>query len=113
MDVIQNYTTYKRFCALLKQIEHDPEVPHRQGRTRPDALPGDSSCQYRAGRFHHRRALSALCAARTRRAGAGHGGHRLPSGRFTRVFSGRESAGVSGSADPPRAWPGQARLGRL
>ncbi len=32
---------------------------------------------------------------------------------FTRVFSGRESVGASGSADPPRAWPGQARGGRL
>ena len=30
MDVIQNYTTYKRFCALLTQIEHDPDVPRRQ-----------------------------------------------------------------------------------
>ncbi len=30
MDVLQNYTTYKRFWALLKQIEHDPDVPRRQ-----------------------------------------------------------------------------------
>ena len=34
-------------------------------------------------------------------------------GTLTRVFSGRESVAASGSADPPRAWPGQARLGRL
>ncbi len=30
MDVLQNYTTYKRFFGLIKQIEDDPEVPRRK-----------------------------------------------------------------------------------
>ena len=30
MDVLQNYTTYKRFFGLIKQIEHDPDVPRRK-----------------------------------------------------------------------------------
>ena len=30
MDVLQNYTTYKRFFGLIKQVEDDPEVPRRQ-----------------------------------------------------------------------------------
>ena len=30
MDVLQNYTTYKRFFGLIKQIEDDPEVPRRE-----------------------------------------------------------------------------------
>ena len=30
MDVLDNYTTYKRFFGLIKQIEHDPEVPRRK-----------------------------------------------------------------------------------
>ena len=30
MDVLQNYTTYKRFFGLVKQIEDDPEVPRRR-----------------------------------------------------------------------------------
>ena len=30
MDVLQNYTTYKRFFGLVKQIEDDPDVPRRQ-----------------------------------------------------------------------------------
>ena len=30
MDVLQNYTTYKRFFGLIKQIEDDPDVPRRQ-----------------------------------------------------------------------------------
>lgn len=30
MDVLQNYTTYKRFFGLVKQIEDDPEVPRRK-----------------------------------------------------------------------------------
>jgi type I restriction enzyme R subunit len=29
LDVLQNYTTYKRFFGLVKQIEDDPEVPKR------------------------------------------------------------------------------------
>lgn len=29
MDVLQNYTTYKRFFGLVKQVENDPEVPRR------------------------------------------------------------------------------------
>ena len=29
MDVLQNYTTYKRFYGLIKQIEDDPDVPRR------------------------------------------------------------------------------------
>ena len=29
MDVLQNYTTYKRFFGLIKQIEDDPEVPRK------------------------------------------------------------------------------------
>ena len=40
-------------------------------------------------------------------------GFGVQAGGFTRVFSEWESVGASGSADPPRAWPGQARLGRL
>ena len=27
MDVLQNYTTYKRFFGLIKQVEEDPDVP--------------------------------------------------------------------------------------
>ena len=30
MDVLQYYTTYKRFFGLVKQIENDPEVPRRK-----------------------------------------------------------------------------------
>ncbi len=30
MDVLQNYTTYKRYYGLVKQVENDPEVPRRQ-----------------------------------------------------------------------------------
>ena len=30
MDVLQNYTTYKRFFGLIKQVENDPYVPHRK-----------------------------------------------------------------------------------
>ena len=30
MDVLQNYTTYKRFFGLIKQVEDDPEVPRRK-----------------------------------------------------------------------------------
>lgn len=30
MDVLQNYTTYKRFYGLIKQVENDPEVPRRK-----------------------------------------------------------------------------------
>ena len=30
MDVLQNYTTYKRFFGLIKQVENDPDVPRKQ-----------------------------------------------------------------------------------
>ncbi len=30
LDVLQNYVTYKRFFGLVKQIEHDPEVPKKK-----------------------------------------------------------------------------------
>ena len=30
MDVLQNYTTYKRFFGLIKQVEDDPNVPRRK-----------------------------------------------------------------------------------
>ena len=30
MDVLQNYTTYKRFFGLIKRVEEDPEVPRRK-----------------------------------------------------------------------------------
>lgn len=30
MDVLQNYTTYKRFYGLIKQVEDDPEVPRKK-----------------------------------------------------------------------------------
>ena len=30
MDVLQNYTTHKRFFGLIKQVEDDPEVPRRK-----------------------------------------------------------------------------------
>ena len=30
LDVLQNYTTYKRFFGLIKQVEDDPDVPRRQ-----------------------------------------------------------------------------------
>ena len=30
LDVLQNYTTYKRFFGLVKQVENDPEVPKNQ-----------------------------------------------------------------------------------
>ena len=30
MDVLQNFTTYKRFFGLIKQVEDDPEVPRRK-----------------------------------------------------------------------------------
>ena len=29
LDVLKNYTTYKRFFGLIKQVEDDPEVPKR------------------------------------------------------------------------------------
>ena len=32
MDVLQNYTTYKRFFGLIKQVENDPDVPRRRPR---------------------------------------------------------------------------------
>lgn len=30
MDVLQNYTTYRRFFGLIKQVEDDPEVPRKK-----------------------------------------------------------------------------------
>ena len=30
LDVLQNYTTYKRFFGLIKQVGNDPEVPRRR-----------------------------------------------------------------------------------
>ena len=30
MDVLQNYTTYKRFFGLIKRVEDDPDVPRRK-----------------------------------------------------------------------------------
>ncbi|TCT18232.1 type I restriction endonuclease subunit R [Thiobaca trueperi] len=30
LDVLQNYITYKRFFGLIKQIEHDPDVPRKK-----------------------------------------------------------------------------------
>ncbi|MHC9419880.1 type I restriction endonuclease subunit R [Sphingomonas citri] len=30
LDVLQNYTTYKRFFGLVKQVANDPEVPKKQ-----------------------------------------------------------------------------------
>ncbi|MDR2991358.1 MAG: DEAD/DEAH box helicase family protein [Burkholderiaceae bacterium] len=30
LDVLQNYTTYKRFFGLVKQIENDPDVPKKK-----------------------------------------------------------------------------------
>ncbi|MBK1719418.1 type I restriction endonuclease subunit R [Thiocystis violacea] len=30
LDVLQNYTTYKRFFGLIKQIENDPDVPRKK-----------------------------------------------------------------------------------
>ena len=30
MDVLQNYTTYKRFFGLIKQVADDPDVPRRK-----------------------------------------------------------------------------------
>ena len=30
VDILQNYTTYKRFFGLIKQIEDDPNVPRRK-----------------------------------------------------------------------------------
>jgi type I restriction enzyme R subunit len=30
LDVLQNYTTYKRFFGLVKQVEHDPDVPKKE-----------------------------------------------------------------------------------
>ena len=30
VDVLQNYTTYRRFFGLIKQIEDDPDVPRRE-----------------------------------------------------------------------------------
>lgn len=30
MDVLANYTTYKRFFGLIKQVENDPEVPRKE-----------------------------------------------------------------------------------
>ena len=30
MDVLQNYTTYKRFFGLIKQVQDDPDVPRRK-----------------------------------------------------------------------------------
>ena len=29
LDVLQNYATYKRFFGLVKQVEHDPDVPKK------------------------------------------------------------------------------------
>ncbi len=30
MDVLRNYTTYKRFFGLIKKVENDPDVPRRK-----------------------------------------------------------------------------------
>ena len=51
VDVLQNYTTYRRFFGLIKQIEDDPDVPRREAAKVLDALPRASSLQHRAGRF--------------------------------------------------------------
>ena len=32
LDVLKNYTTYKRFFGLIKQVEDDPEVPRLAAR---------------------------------------------------------------------------------
>ena len=81
MDVLQNYTTYKRFFGLIKQVENDPEVPRKKGRQGPEPLSGIAPGQYRSGGIRDRRALPALRDERNGRPGQGHGGHRLPPGR--------------------------------
>ena len=43
MDVLQNYTTYKRFFGLIKQVENDPEVPRQEGGQSLEPLSGAAS----------------------------------------------------------------------
>ena len=81
LDVLQNYTTYKRFFGLMKQVEDDPEVPREAGRQGADAVSRTAPGQHRAGGPGHRRALPPLRHARARRAGQGDGRHRLAACR--------------------------------
>lgn len=43
MDVLDNYTTYKRFYGLIKQVEGDPEVPHHKAGQGAGAVHGAAS----------------------------------------------------------------------
>ena len=79
MDVLQNYTTYKRFFGLIKQVEDDPDVPRRKAAktlTRYLELHPVNIEQVVSVIVEHFRTL---CDARARRAREGHGCHWLPS----------------------------------
>ena len=46
MDVLANYTHYKRYYHLIQQVEDDPEVPRRKAAQRPGPLCGPAPAQY-------------------------------------------------------------------
>ena len=99
MDVLQNYTTYKRFYRLIKQIEDNPDVPRRKAAKVLTRYLELHPVQHRASRFRHRRAFPAPCDARTRRPREGHGRHRLPPCRCevqARLRSLHQGAGLHG-----------------
>ena len=81
MDVLANYTTYKRFFGLIKQVEDDPDVPRKKAAkalSRYLELHPVNIEQVVSVIVEHFRLY---CDARTRRTGEGDGGHRLPSCR--------------------------------
>ncbi len=81
MDVLANYTTYKRFFGLIKQVEDDPDVPRKKAAkalARYLELHPVNIEQVVSG---HRRAFPALRDARAGWTREGHGRHRLAPGR--------------------------------
>ena len=80
MDVLQNYTTYKRFFGLIKQVENDPDVPRTQAAKALRQYLELHPRQCRASRHGHYRAFSSPCDARTRWVCKGDGCHQLSPG---------------------------------
>ena len=79
LDVLQNYTTYKRFFGLVKQVENDPERAEEGGGQGAGPVPGAAPGQHRAGGAGHHRAFPTEGDARAGRAGQGDGRDRLAS----------------------------------
>ena len=110
MDVLQNYTTYKRFFGLIKQVEDDPEVPRKKAAKALTRYHGAAPGQHRAGGLGHRRALPAPRDARARRARQGDGGDRLaPRGREVQAGLRPLHQGATATRASARWWRSPAR----